>query len=415
MTIRKRRQPTPDFKLPPPYEPITGRQAPLKAEGEFPYCALMQVAAEDSHADYVICRGFDTRIRRFVDYEAGNADKPGIAVAKPYGNRVMCYYKVGSVYPAFLPLGKLGQNPGVVDDIRDACLGQPEGLDVEVEFLKDENDKYINWMLIDSGPAFLWVELKHDLYPCGVIEGYVLTSDSEGNWCDTCEHTKIHVYDVFGVVSGSALAADGYIPAGCRALAMRVSHPDPTVPTCLWAAVSFGSPECCESQPSVPSQSSPSGSPSPPSSLSSLPSSPYYPSPSGESKSPAIVPASWSEDGYTALFTMESPTVDFTDTIKVAVPHRNGQVDIDPRFLEVCEKDTIVCVGIQSDRPLLIGAEAVGPVVKIRFCEQSDVKVRLVISLRGTRRGFSGIRFPNRTQEQFEANERFLKSAYPGA
>jgi hypothetical protein len=129
------------------------------------------------------------------------------------------------------------------------------------------------------------------------------------------------------------------------------------------------------------------------------------------------VPASWTEDGYTALFTVEAPGVEFTDQIVVTIPQRDTEIDMDPRFIEVCERDTIECYGAQPNRPMLVGAEVVGPVVKVRFGdqEQSDETVRLVVSLRGCRRGFAGVRFPNRTAEQFAANERFLKSAHPGA
>ena len=112
---------------------------------------------------------------------------------------------------------------------------------------------------------------------------------------------------------------------------------------------------------------------------------------------------------------MEAPGVDFTDVTDIVIPQRDTEIDIDPRFLEVCERDTIMCVGIQPNQPVVLGAEAIGPLVRIRFAEQSDAEVRLAISLRGTRRGFHGVRFPNRTHEQFEANQRFLKSAYPGA
>jgi hypothetical protein len=127
------------------------------------------------------------------------------------------------------------------------------------------------------------------------------------------------------------------------------------------------------------------------------------------------VPASWTEDGYTALFTMESPGVDFSDVMYVRLPRRDTALDLDPRFLEVCQRDSVACVGVQPTHPVLVGAEVVGPVVQLRFAEQSDEQVGLAISLRGIRRGFAGVRFPNRTREQFVANERFLKSAYPGA
>ena len=156
--FRKRRQPTPNFRIPPPYQPITGQRAPLQIEGVTPYCVLMQVAADDTEADYVLCRGFDTRINRFVDYESGNSDKPGIPVAKPYGSRLAGIYQIGAIYAAALPVQgtcpsptdakiRLGQNPGVAS----VSDGHPADLDEEVEELRTSDDGAVNWMFIGYG------------------------------------------------------------------------------------------------------------------------------------------------------------------------------------------------------------------------------------------------------------------------
>ena len=436
MTVRKRRVPTAaGFGMPQPYNPLAAQHADIKTLGVFPYCAMMQVAAKDTYTDYVICRGFDIRINKFIDYEEGDSDKPGIAVAKPFGNRVKCYYQVGQIYPAVLPYQvpqsvpvpipsdidwRVGQNPGVASE---ACAGQPQSLDQAVTELTGHTGEYVNWQLIDSGPVFLWAVLGESLSACGEAEASVLEVDADGEWCDSCPGLDLTVSDPFGVVAGSALASGGSVPIGTYVLAMRVSSPevedDSAASVCQWAAVTFGSGECCESPSSPGSEGSPS-SPSSPSSQSSQPSpssgsEPSPSEPSGESKSSAIVPATWTEDGYTALFTMEAPGVDFTDTICVTVTERDTEIDIDERFLEVCERDTIVCTGAQPNRPVLVGAEVGGAVVQLRFAEQLDDEVKLVISLRGTRKDFKDVRFPSRTREQFEANERFLKSAYPGA
>lgn len=155
--LRKRKQGTPAFKLPAPFNPVTGGHAELIKSGVFPYVAMMQVAAPDTERDYVLCRGFDVRIGRFIDYENGNADKPGIPVAKPYSKRTVGAYTVGQIFPAVLPLQtdnpspadvlwRVGQNPGVAK----TTAGHPADLDEEVEALKDANDVYINWMLLDS-------------------------------------------------------------------------------------------------------------------------------------------------------------------------------------------------------------------------------------------------------------------------
>lgn len=130
----------------------------MVVKGVFPYVAMMQVAAEDTHDDYVICRGFDVRIGRFIDYAEGDDDKPGIPVAKPYGRRRIGTYAIAQIFPAILPLQtdnpspadvewRVGQNPGVAT----VTPGHPADLDEKVDFLKDENDVYINWMLLDEG------------------------------------------------------------------------------------------------------------------------------------------------------------------------------------------------------------------------------------------------------------------------
>ena len=120
----------------------------------------MQVAAADTYEDYVVCRGFEPRLRRFIDYEAGNDDKLGISVAKPYGNRVTGAYEIGEVYPVFLPTQivdgyippspadvdwRIGQNPGTAADPHDG--GHPQALAEAIEEMTDHNGKSVNWLL----------------------------------------------------------------------------------------------------------------------------------------------------------------------------------------------------------------------------------------------------------------------------
>lgn len=176
MFKRRRRHPTPGFGTPSPFNPIQGENANLRQDGTSPFCAMMQVAAADNYDDYVICRGFDTRIVRFVDYAVGDVNKPGIFVAKPFGCRGTRQYRVGEIYPAFLPTQgnteysgfkqvtyvppsptavnwRLGQNPGVTeylsaDGIEDG--GHPSLLVDHVVLMIDHNGNYVNWMLIHS-------------------------------------------------------------------------------------------------------------------------------------------------------------------------------------------------------------------------------------------------------------------------
>jgi len=270
-----------------PFDPMASRHEDLDPQGIYPYCAMLQIAEEDKYTDYVMCRGFDTRMQKFVDYAAGDSTKPGIAVAKPWGNRVKCYYHKWSVYPCLLPTQqgsdkvadnftppspsgvnfdwRVGQNPGRPVS---SCLGQTQDIIDVINPMIDHNNKWVNWQLIDSGPVFIWAYLLTDLATCGVATASIAEVDAAGEWCDACDYTTLVVSDSYGTVPNSALAAGisplQFIPAGYNVLVQRVMFPGATMPprTCQWAAVTFGAPDCCverELSASVGSGSSSSG------------------------------------------------------------------------------------------------------------------------------------------------------------
>lgn len=134
---------------------------------------------------------------------------------------------------------------------------------------------------------------------------------------------------------------------------------------------------------------------------------------SGQSsaKSTAIVPAGWSPTGYTALFIAECPEVRFDDVIVAHVSGAVTRVPIDPKYLEVCEKNSVRVCGCVPDLPVPVGAAIEEDAVCVRLGDGCG-RVRVVIRLTGIRKGFRGHRFPDRTRAQFEANERFINSAY---
>lgn len=152
------------------------------------------------------------------------------------------------------------------------------------------------------------------------------------------------------------------------------------------------------------------------SSASSTPGPSSQSGPSSSSKDTAIVPASWSPTGYTALFVSEMPEVRFDDVMRVVVRKTEWQVTIDPMFREVCEPHSIDICGCVPHRPVPIGAVVRDGTVVI-YVDAKPQQLPLMVTLRltGVRRGFCGQRFPDRTHEQFVANEAFIQSAYPGA
>lgn len=157
---------------------------------------MMQVAATDSYANYLICRGFDPRIRKFIDYEYGNPDKPGISVAKPYGNRTAAKYTIGEVYPAFLPTQgtpdytppsptavdwRVGQNAGACSE--GTADGQPNALTDAITELIDHNSKHVQWLLVDRGEG---------------ADTYVQWGIAKTNWTDngsSCDHVVVYTCD----------------------------------------------------------------------------------------------------------------------------------------------------------------------------------------------------------------------------
>jgi hypothetical protein len=128
------------------------------------------------------------------------------------------------------------------------------------------------------------------------------------------------------------------------------------------------------------------------------------------------VPASWSPTGYTALFIAEMPEVRFDDVMAAVIVDDDTLVPIDPKYLEVCEPGSVQVCGCVPDVPVLVGATVVDGQVRLRLGARSDDQpVTLTIRFTGVRKGFHRHRFPDRTEEQFLANEAFIRSAYPGA
>lgn len=128
------------------------------------------------------------------------------------------------------------------------------------------------------------------------------------------------------------------------------------------------------------------------------------------------MPASWSPTGYTALFIHEMPEVRFDDVLTATVTDDETLISIDPRFLEVCEPSSVQVCGCVPDLPISVGAAVESDHIRVRTSnlKSQTSSLRVVIRLTGIRKGFSSQRFPNRTEEQFLANEEFIRSAYPG-
>jgi hypothetical protein len=136
---------------------------------------------------------------------------------------------------------------------------------------------------------------------------------------------------------------------------------------------------------------------------------------SGSDKSTAIVPMDWHDKGYGALFTMESNEVLFEFVLRdVPVTGATTKVAIDDRFLAVCEPDSMVVTGIVGDKAGAVGAVVEeDEVILSAWPLQCLRPTKATLKLTGVRKGFRHLDMPERSKEQFIANEKFINSAYP--
>ena len=103
-----------------------------------------------------------------------------------------------------------------------------------------------------------------------------------------------------------------------------------------------------------------------------------------------------------------------TPVIVIVMPQTNSVVAIDPKYVEVCEPGSIEVCGWSVNQPVLLGAVVDNGLIDVRFSERHpDRTLRVVLRVTGIRKGFAGMRFPERSKAQFVANEAHIKSAYP--
>lgn len=135
---RKRATPAPAFRQPQPFNPITGQFSKIgPSGGVLSYCAMMQVIEEDTHDDYLVCRGFDPHTQKFYS---------SLPVAKPYGLRGQFPYEVAQVFPAIKARTAMGRTPGVSSK----TVGHPADLSEELEILYDDSGVAVEFLLLDS-------------------------------------------------------------------------------------------------------------------------------------------------------------------------------------------------------------------------------------------------------------------------
>ena len=281
-----------------------------------------------------------------------------------------------------------------------------------------------------SGPVYF--ELVEQLEPCkSALAKRVRLVDPEClEFEDVSPLYTVKVYDIQSEVRRWSIENGGYgltpAPAGTRLQCVPDASADEITPGqgdyTFWRVHSIMSCKDCESSQGSSEGSSGSGSGSgsesdgsskEPPSGSSASSEPPPPS-EGSSKSSAIVPASWTPGGYAALFITEMPDVRFEEVMSYTGPQEYACVPVDPRYLEVCEVDTMAVVSACPDEPVVVGAKFCEDHVELKFADPNPGElVTVTMRLTAIRKGFRHDRFTPRSERQFICNELFINSAYP--
>ena len=105
----------------------------------------------------------------------------------------------------------------------------------------------------------------------------------------------------------------------------------------------------------------------------------------------------------------ESPQVWFTDVVRVPIRGHASVQAIDERFLEVCEPQSIIASSYVADLPVSCGVRVEDGHVLVRVAESEfGFPEEVVVTVRGIRKDFAGVRFPPKTRSDFDRNEAFL-------
>lgn len=108
------------------------------------------------------------------------------------------------------------------------------------------------------------------------------------------------------------------------------------------------------------------------------------------------------KEGPVGLSCVESPQVWFEDIIVQTLLTATNYVQIDPKFLEVCEPQSLIVSGFTSNRSVQYFYELRDNHIFVSTNQSCTV----CITVKGIRKGFLAYRFPKRSLEQMHNNHK---------
>lgn len=193
---RKKRQPGPHFKMPgAPFSPTTGERAPLgRPQVKGTTLAIFQVVEDDTHDDYIECRGYEAEADpnfQFLHDPYEFPDTTPIHVAKPFAIRGTFPYQQGDLVVAARIRTKLGYNPGKAA----TSAGQPADLDEEIEALLDDANVAISWLDISTSGGLIRGVTDGAITKgsSGTVSRYLPGTTTDSGINDTCYNDYANV------------------------------------------------------------------------------------------------------------------------------------------------------------------------------------------------------------------------------
>ena len=112
------------------------------------------------------------------------------------------------------------------------------------------------------------------------------------------------------------------------------------------------------------------------------------------------------------LFCTEMPEARFEDILTFTLDGTWTEIDIDPLYIDSCEKNSITAISLVSNKWAPLGAFVEDNKLYVHHQESREIEEGLTVTVKlsGIRRG-STDRFPVFTERQMEANTKFWNSA----
>jgi hypothetical protein len=116
--------------------------------------------------------------------------------------------------------------------------------------------------------------------------------------------------------------------------------------------------------------------------------------------------------GFRELACIESPEILFFDVVGFTFTGVQREINVDPIFVDVCEKGSIKAISSTCSEPVPVGVKIQDGKFIVRAAQEIDAE--MTVMLCGIRKGFYGRRFAERSRRDYEKNLEFWEEPFQG-